>query len=89
MNQDYHTSPPGRGFAIASLVLGIISILFAGIILGPLGIIFAVVASNQGYKGGMLTAGLVCSIIGTSLAVMLCVACIFCPAFLDTLFWYI
>lgn len=72
-----HTSEPSppeqictSGKAIASLVCGIIGILIAGIIFGPLAIILGVLAKkeiNQNPRGiqgkGQATAGIVCGII--------------------------
>ncbi|MBR0090271.1 MAG: zinc-ribbon domain-containing protein [Lachnospiraceae bacterium] len=62
------TSRPGRGAAIASLVLGIIGVaLFWAIhlatILGLIGVCMAIVAKKSGFKGGIGTAGLVLSLI--------------------------
>ena len=61
---------------IASLVLGIISILlsFSGfawfaICLGTVGIVLGALARKR-YGGGMATAGFVLSIIGTSLTLL-------------------
>lgn len=54
----------GIGFAIASLVLGIVSFFCFAYIAGTLGIVFGVVAKKKGYKGGMATAGIVCGVIG-------------------------
>lgn len=68
-----------NGAAIASLVLGIVSIVFTfiffivGLICGIVGIVLAVkakkeiAASGQG-GSGVATAGLVCSIIGLTLS---------------------
>ena len=57
--------------AVASLVLGILSILdpfiILGLILGIIGIVLAVMAKKRGFFGGMATAGLVLSIIGLAL----------------------
>ena len=77
---------PGKGLAVASLVLGILSLVFMffsfigwlGTILGIIGIILAVVAKQQGAKGGMVTAGLVLSIIGAALSLVLYIACVAC-----------
>ena len=60
--------PPGQGMATASLVMGILSLVFWCLCIGyaifaPLGIIFCIVAKNQGSTSGMATAGLVTSII--------------------------
>lgn len=60
----------GQGFAIASLVLGILSICCCASFIGVLGIIFGVLAKNKGYKGAMATAGLICGIVGTVLWVI-------------------
>ena len=54
----------GKGFAIASLVLGIVSIFCFAIITGTLAIVFSSKAKAKGYPGGMATAGFVCGIIG-------------------------
>lgn len=72
------TPKPGKGVAIASLVMGIVTLallcwlppFFFGVISGILGIIFAVVASKAGYRGGIKTAGLVLSIIGLIIALI-------------------
>lgn len=59
-----------RGFAIASMILGIFSILcccftYIGLIIGVLSIVFAVVSRvRMGYFDGMAIAGLVLGIIG-------------------------
>ena len=82
--QDPFTPPtgpimPGKGKAIASLVLGICAMLipipFLDVILGVVGIVLAVMAKKEGYTGGMATAGLVCSIIGTVFAVVFTLSC--------------
>ena len=60
---------PASGFAVASLVLGIIAMTLPvpvlDIIIGVLGLIFAIYAKKKGHGGGMSTAGLVLSILGT------------------------
>lgn len=60
-----------NGLAIASLVLGIVAIVFnfiglgiVGLILGIVGIVLGVLAKKKN-PSGMATAGLVLSIIGT------------------------
>ena len=55
---------PGKGFAIAAMVLGIVSFFCTPIVTGVLGIIFGCVAKSKGYRGGMATAGIVCGILG-------------------------
>ena len=74
--------------AIASLVLGIISLVIGaffpsvgwiGIIVGVVGIILAAIAKkNAVEKPGLATAGLVCSIIGVALSLILYLACVAC-----------
>lgn len=61
----------GKGFAIASLVLGIISLFCFAFICGTLGIIFGFLARSKGYKGGMSIAGIVCGIVGIVLWVIM------------------
>ena len=76
--------------AIAALVLGIVSLVFAVIpgfqifapIVGVVGIILGVIsrknlkAANQ--PTGMATAGMVMSIIGTVLGVLMYILCVAC-----------
>jgi len=63
---------PGEGFATASMVFGIISLVFfvfnwfipfGEVIFGIVGIILAIIAKNRGYAGSKTTTGLICSII--------------------------
>lgn len=73
-----------NSYAIAALVLGIVSIVFSfifiwvGLIAGVVGIILAVKGRKIEDKKGMATAGLVCSIIGTSLSgiFVVCALCV-------------
>lgn len=64
--------------AIISLVLGILAIILGccsgwiGVILGVGGIVCAVLANKQG-KTGLATGGLVCSIIGVILGILVIV----------------
>ena len=73
--------------AIASLVLGIISLVcgfflsgyqWLGAIVGLIGIVLGAKARSDPEKRGMATAGLVCSIIGFILCIILYVACVAC-----------
>ncbi len=74
--------------AIASLILGIVSILLGlifsgwgwmGAICGIVGIILAVLGKKGNpEQKGLCTAGLVLSIIGTALSVVLWIACMAC-----------
>lgn len=73
---------------IASLVLGILSLvigIFSSGLLGWLGAIFAVIGIILGALGrkdpekkGIATAGMVCSIIGLVLCLILYIACAAC-----------
>ncbi len=73
-NQAPAPAQPGKGLAIASLVLGIISFLCFPAITGTLGIIFGGVAKSKGFKGGMATAGIVCGVIGVALWLIMLIA---------------
>ena len=71
---------------VASLVLGIASIVvglfintWVGVIAGIVGIILAAVAKKKG-QGGVATAGLVLSIIGVAIVLVAYIACIACAA---------
>lgn len=62
---------PGRGFAIASLVLGIVSFFCCGTICSILGIIFGVISKQrQKENNGMATVGIVLSIITLVLGIV-------------------
>ena len=77
-----HVNSNANGLAIAGLVLGIISIVFAflyfwvGLIVGIIGIILSV-KGRESEKKSMATAGLVCSIVGTALSGVF-IACALC-----------
>ena len=77
-------SQPGKGFAIASLVLGIVSLLFiiffplVGLVVSIVGVVCATKAKSSGYNGGMQTAGVVCSLIGLIFNGLYFVACVAC-----------
>ena len=62
---------PGKGFAIAALVMGILSFFIVPLLFGGLGIVFGALAKNKGYRGGMATAGIVCGIIGIALWIIM------------------
>lgn len=72
--------------AVASLVLGIISIVlsfFGGInllggILGVIGIVLGAQGRKDESKKGLATAGVVCSVIGTILCFIFYIACVAC-----------
>lgn len=67
--QPYYGAPvvPGKGLAIASLVLGIISLFLFPLVTGLLAIILGGVAKNKGCTSGLATGGIVCGIIGLAL----------------------
>ena len=81
---------PGRGAATASLVLGIISIVcwiltatsFIGLVTGIIGLICSSSAKKAGFKGGIQTAGFVCSLIGVIGGAIVFVACVACVGFM-------
>ena len=58
---------PGKGFAIAGMVCGIVSFFCFGVILGILAIVFGGVAKSKGNRSGMATAGIVCGAVGLGL----------------------
>jgi hypothetical protein len=72
INQGGYVQAPGNGMAVASLVLGILSILFVWIpfvglvswILAPIGLVLGLVALKQPFGRGMAIAGSICSGIG-------------------------
>lgn len=84
---NYPVVVPGKNKAVASLVLGILSIVFiwggfsgfVSLILSVIGLILASSAKKDGFDEGIRTAGFVTSLIGLIggfLAVLACVACI-------------
>ncbi|MGD9474309.1 MAG: hypothetical protein AB7V37_04795 [Eubacteriaceae bacterium] len=86
------------GKAIASLVLGIISVLtfwtgnFAliGVVCGIVGMVFGIqirkAGQNEGFKpDGISTAGLVLSIIGMALSLMGFLVCVACVGIIGTM----
>ena len=77
---------PGKGAAVASLVLGIIAVVLwcfgyssiVSVILGIVGLVCAGNAKKAGFMGGLRTAGFVLSLIGLiggGIAFVACVAC--------------
>ena len=77
---------PGKGAAIASLVCGIVSIVFwwfgvtaiVSVILGIVGLVLAANSKKAGFHGGLQTAGFVLSIIGLVLGAIIFVSCVAC-----------
>ena len=90
--EENHGTVPGRGQAIASLVLGIFSILLVwfglstipGLACGIVGVFMAAGAKIRGYTGGMRSSGLVCSLVGAILCAVAFVACVACIAWIAT-----
>ena len=78
-----------KGYAVASLVLGIVAIVCCciselSLICSVLAIVFAVLSRrNAGYFDGKSTAGLVCGIVGAALAVYSIIDGILNPVVLD------
>ncbi|MBE7063378.1 MAG: hypothetical protein IJN25_10275 [Clostridia bacterium] len=73
--------------AVASLVLGIVSLVFSlffsalgwpALLCGVLGIILGAIAKKKPGASGMATAGLVLSIISVALGVICWIACAAC-----------
>ena len=68
---------PGNGFAIASLVLGIFSLLccclwYVSLACGVLSVVFAIVQKKRaGDMGGMALAGMICGIVGAVIALLI------------------
>jgi len=71
-NQVSYVQVQSNGMAVASLVLGILSILFVWIpfiglvswILAPIGLVLGLVAMSKPFGKGMAIAGSICSGIG-------------------------
>ena len=81
---------PGKGKAIASLVLGILSLVFmwfgygalVAIVMAVVGIVLGISARKEMPQGtaGIATAGMVCSIVALALAVVIFVSCVLCAS---------
>ena len=79
-------SPPGYGQAIASMVLGIIAVVFwffgwsaiVSVVLGIIGVVLASKSKALGYNGPIRTAGFVLSIIGLAGGVVFFISCVAC-----------
>ncbi len=77
---------PGKGAAVASLVLGIISVVLwffgysavVSVILGIIGLVLASNSKKAGYNGGLRTAGFVLSLIGLIGGALFFIACVAC-----------
>lgn len=98
VNQQNQTppAPPANGFAVAGLVLGVLSLvvfifntyipefaLEGSLAMGVIGIVLSSIARKRGNRTGVCTAGLTTSIISTALNGALaaaCFGCFGCPA---------
>ena len=86
---------PGQGVSIASMVCGILSIVFCwcygivGIILGIVALVMYSGAKNQtgGNPNGMAKAGFICGIIGSILSVIYLIYFIVVMLFWEELLW--
>ena len=79
MNEN-NTVVPGKGAATASLVLGILSVVFVSFVMGIIGLVLAASSKKAGFTGGTRTAGFVLSLIGLiiggiTVVVVACAAC--------------
>lgn len=77
---------PGKSAAVASLVLGIVSLVFwffgygalVSVICGIVGLICASSSKKAGFEGGIRKGGFVCSLIGLIGGAIVFVACVAC-----------
>ena len=80
---------PAHGFAIASLVLGIVCFFISGIITAPLAIIFAAIAKKNGNTEKKATAGLVLGIIGLVFCILAVLSVVFLALYEPDILTYI
>ncbi len=82
----YNQKPPGQGMSVASMVLGIVSLVipYGGLATAIVGLVLGVMGKKKnaevGAPAGMATAGIVCSIIGLAGSVLLVVLCSVCAS---------
>ena len=77
-------SHPGEGSATGSFVCGLIGVicwffgytLILSVILGIVGLILASKSKQEGFDGGMRTAGFVLSLIGVIVGAIVFIACV-------------
>ena len=74
MENQMNTTKQSRGFSIASLVLGILSLIVFAIIAGTLAIIFGAIGINKEGKNAMAIAGIITGIVGIVLWIALLAA---------------
>ena len=101
-NQQYHQPPQptgpagpssqGQTMAVVSLVCGIVSIVlpipFLDLAIAIVGLVCAGKAKQYGYNGGIRTAGLVLSIIGTIFSALITLSFLACMPFLPFLWLF-
>ncbi len=76
-----YEQPSGKGFATASLVLGIVSVCTCcgGLLPSVLGLIFGIISrSKQKENNGMAVAGIILSAIGIIISLVVIVTAIIC-----------
>jgi uncharacterized membrane protein len=67
--QNQSADPPGKGMALASIIVGIIGMFlpYGGIVLAVIGLVLGIVSKNKlsegGHPTGMATAGIVVGVI--------------------------
>ena len=79
-------SVPGKGAAVASMVLVIIAVVLwffgysaiVSVVLGIIGLILAGSSKKAGFDGGLRTAGFVLSLIGLIGGAFFFIACVAC-----------
>lgn len=81
---------PKKGFAIASLVLGIVTLVISAwgipaIVTGIIGVVLGSLAKKAGNTSTMRKVGFILSLIGLILAIVLLVACTACGASMGSL----
>lgn len=81
------TQDNGKSLATASMVLGIVGLVFTffingliGLILGIIGLVLAGKAKQQGFEGSMRTAGFVMSLISVIAGVLMFILALACVA---------
>lgn len=75
--QPYGQPKPSNGTAIASLVLGIISIFSGGFILAIIGLCLGISSNKKLGKNGLSTAGIITSIFGIVLGIIVTIVLVF------------
>ena len=83
-------TPPGKGLSIASLVLGICSLVvpYGGVAIAIVGLILGILGKKKnlevGLPAGMATAGIVLSIIALAWSIVLVIICVSCVGLIGT-----